>query len=126
MENPRLNIEQQRAKFAFDHRTSKLSSNYDAMVKKLPAYVQTNGFVYAMAFLAEKDKGVFETIWKWHCNSSENTMKLPALNGISKGNFLPVLINLEDEKIRLITMETLALFTWLRRFVDDEKATEQS
>jgi len=120
MENQRLDIEQKRAKFAFDNKTSAESSNYDAMVKKAPAYIQTNGFVYTIAFLAEKDKGVFKTIWKWNCNAPENTMKLSSLNGKSENQFLATLINLEDEDLRLVTLETLALFTWLRRFVKDE------
>lgn len=138
-ENDRLSIEQQRSKFAFDHKESPketnkkgkeeaLSSNYDAMVKKVPAYIQTNGFVYTMAFLAEKDKGVLQTIYEWHCSSTENTMKLDKLDSVtSREDFLEKLIKeLSDEEIRMITVETLALFTWLRRFVDDEKASEQS
>jgi CRISPR type III-B/RAMP module-associated protein Cmr5 len=121
-DNNRLNIEQQRSKFAFDHKTSSESSNYDAMVKKVPAYIQTNGFVYTMAFLAEKDKGVLQTIYKWHCTAAENTMKSAKLASVTKrDDFLEKLIkDLSDEEIRLVTIETLALFTWLRRFVKDE------
>lgn len=124
MPNTRLNIEQKRAKFAFDHKTSTKSTNYDAMVLKVPAYVQTNGLVYTLAFLQKKDEGVFETIWKWHCQEAGNAMQLPALKGKPNTAFLSTLINLDDEGIRLVTLETLALFTWLRRFVDDEKATD--
>jgi len=124
MPNERLNIEQKRSKFAFDHKTSTESSNYDAMVKKVPAYIQTNGLVYTLAFLEKKDKGVYDTIWKWHCNTAENLMRLSSLNGKAKTAFLETLFTLSDEDIRLLTLETLALFTWLRRFVDDEKATD--
>jgi len=139
MENQRLNIEQQRAKFAFAHKESPketnkkgkedtLSSNYDAMVKKVPAYIQTNGFVYTMAFLAEKDEGVLQTIYEWHCTALENKMKLDKLTSVTKReDFLAKIVkDLSDEEIRMITVDTLALFTWLRRFVDDEKAAEQS
>ena len=123
-ENGRLNIEQKRSKFAFDHKANSKSTNYDAMVKKVPAYIQTNGLVYTLAFLEKKDEGVFDTIWRWHCQTTENTMQLPTLKGKSKKVFLETLLTLSDEDIRLLTLETLALFTWLRRFVDDEKATD--
>lgn len=133
-ENDRLNIEQQRSKFAFNHKESPketnkkgkeeaLSSNYDAMVKKLPAYIQTNGFVYTMAFLAEKDKGVLQTIYEWHCTAPENKTRLDKLTSLtSREAFLEKLIkDLSDEEIRILTIETLALFTWLRRFVKDDE-----
>ena len=94
------------------------------MVKKVPAYIQTNGLVYTLAFLEKKDEGVYDTIWKWHCNTDENTMQLPTLKGKPKKVFLETLLILSDEDIRFLTLETLALFTWLRRFVDDEKATD--
>ncbi|MDX2305779.1 MAG: type III-B CRISPR module-associated protein Cmr5 [Microscillaceae bacterium] len=122
-ENDRLNIEQQRSKFAFNHKTSSESSNYDAMAKKLPAYIQTNGFVYTMAFLAEKDKGVLQTIYEWHCTAPENKTRLDKLTSLtSREAFLEKLIkDLSDEEIRILTIETLALFTWLRRFVKDDE-----
>lgn len=122
MPNERLNIEQKRSKFAFDKRSSGDGSNYDAIVMKVPAYIQTNGFVYTMAFLAQKKdaKAVFEVIWEWHCNSSDNLSRLEELRSVTQDKFLEKLLTLSDEQIRLVTLETLALFTWLRRFVDDD------
>lgn len=124
MENQRLSIEQKRAKFAFNNRSSGDSSNYDALVKKVASYIQTNGFVYTMAFLAQKKEAeaVFKVIWDWNCNSNENTLRLNDLKNVSKEKFIEVLTQtLEDEQIRLVTLETLALFTWLRRFVNDDE-----
>ena len=121
MDNQRLNIEQKRAKFAFDHKSSSKSSNYDAMVKKTGAYIQTNGLVYTLAFLEQKDKGVFETLWKWHCSENGNFMRLPELTGKAQTEFISVLLGLTDEKIRLVTLETISLLTWLRRFVKDDE-----
>lgn len=125
----RLNIDQKRAAFAYSKRTAGNDSNYDAMVKKVPAYIQNNGFVYTLAFLAEKKDGksVFKVIYEWH-TSAENACRLQKLQGISESQFLKTLaemktpngVLLTDEEIRLLTMETLTLFTWLRRFVKDE------
>jgi CRISPR type III-B/RAMP module-associated protein Cmr5 len=121
MENQRLNIDQNRAKFAFDNKTSNKSSNYDAMVKKTGAYLQTNGLVYTLAFLEQKDKGVFETLWKWHCIETGNSMRLTELREKTQKEFISALLSLDDEKIRLVTIETISLLAWLRRFVKDDE-----
>ncbi|MEM8524993.1 MAG: type III-B CRISPR module-associated protein Cmr5 [Bacteroidota bacterium] len=123
------NLEQQRLLYAMratskDGRARKelsnkeRSSNYDSMVKKVPAYVQKNGFVYTMAFLNEKDHEVFYDIWKWHCSTDLNTRKLAEKE---KGEFLKYLLELEDASmLRALTLETLAIMKCFKRFVKDE------
>ena len=123
--NHRLDVECNRSKFAFAHRTHTDSPNYDAMVKKLPAYIQTNGLVYTLAFLHKKDPGLYDTLWKWHCNATDNFNQLTSLASKSKEAFLRVVVNdLEDDEIRRLTMETLALLNWLKRFVTEDEASQ--
>jgi len=94
------------------------SSNYDSMIKKVPAYIQKNGFVYTMAFLKEKDQEVFHDIWKWHCSTDLNTRKLVEKK---KEEFLKYLLELEDASmLRALTLETLAIMKCFKRFVKDE------
>lgn len=131
--NDRINIERERARFAFLHKESPkdenekpLSTNYDAMIKKLPAYIQTNGFMYTIAYLAEKDPGVLETIRKWLCQTNENVLRINKLEKIATNeDFLKATIEkISDEEIRYLTLDTLALLGWLRRFVKDEDKSE--
>lgn len=93
-------------------------SNYDSMIKKVPAYIQTNGFLYTMVFLKEKDNAVFEDIYKWHCESDLNEQKL--MPNISINDFIDNILKQEDTLIRIMTMETLALMKCFKRFVKQE------
>jgi CRISPR type III-B/RAMP module-associated protein Cmr5 len=115
------NLEQKRLLYARRqaNRADKRSSNYDSMIKKVPAYIQKNGFVYTMAFLNEKDKAVFEDIWKWHCSSDLNGQQL--MPNTSQGDFLNRLLETDDMNLlRGFTLETLAIMKCFRRFVKDE------
>ena len=102
-----------------DEKIKKKSSNYDSMVKKVPAFILNNGFLCTMAFLNEKDEEVFYDIWNWHCESENNQNKL--LSGISKDDFLTKLFSASDEMVRALTMETLSLMKCMRRFVKDDE-----
>lgn len=90
------------------------------MVKKVPAYIQKNGFPYTLAFLQEKDKEVFYDIWNWHCASELNNQKL--MPAIGKEEFMKKLLELEDMALlRALTLETLAIMKCFRRFVKEEE-----
>lgn len=95
------------------------SKNYASMVKKVPAYIQKNGFPYTLAFLYEKDKEVFYDIWKWHCKSKLNEQQL--MPNTDKKDFMRKLLELEDMTLlRALTLETLAIMKCFRRFVKEE------
>lgn len=112
-------LEQKRLIFAKRQASRKdKGGNYHSMIKKVPAYIQTNGFLYTMVFLNEKDKDVFEDVYKWHCESDLNEQKL--MPNISNQDFLNRLLEKEDTIIRAMTMETLALMKCFRRFVKQE------
>lgn len=124
------NLEQKRLIFAMKQgKANADKGNYDSLVRKIPAYIQTNGLLYTLAFLDSKrdinKQGVkndaelvFEDIWEWHCNSSQNDHKM--MQGVTIPMFMEKLFEKSDSEIRLLTLETLALFKCLKRFVKDE------
>ncbi len=115
------NLEQKRLIYSQNQttRSGKNSSNYDAMIKKVAAFIQTNGLLYTLAYLKEKDEAVFEDIQKWH-TEEHNVLSFAANTKNDKGEFLKATFALTDDKVRLLTLETLALFKCLKRFVKDE------
>lgn len=125
----RKTIEQGRAKYAFEkvkeisnnseHGSKKLKENYKSTTKKLPVLIKTNGLGQTLAFLKSKggkktsnahDK-LYEHIGSWLQN--EDTKRL-----VKEGELVEQVINLESHDYRQVTVETLALFNWIRRFVD--------
>jgi CRISPR type III-B/RAMP module-associated protein Cmr5 len=124
------NLEQQRLIFAMEQGIkNKGKGNYDSLVKKIPAYIQTNGFLYTLAFLDSKrdinKQGikndaelVFEDIWEWHCNTDQNDHKM--MLGVTLPKFMEELFKKSDAEVRFLTLETLSLFKCLKRFVKDE------
>ena len=134
-------IEQGRAKYAFEKvkgisdntndASKKLKENYKSTAKKLPVLIKTNGLGQTLAFLKSKggnkiinayDK-LYEHIGSWL--QTEDTKRL-----VEKGELVEQVINLESQAYRQVTVETLALLNWVRRFVDglmkDVEETEDS
>lgn len=111
-------LEQKRLIYAKKEADKNNNKEFGNMIKKVPAYIQTNGFLYTMAFLKEKDKKVFEAIQKWHSNKNENQQAI--MPNVSHSNFLDELFKQEDTTLRVMTMETLTLMKSFRRFVKEE------
>lgn len=111
------NLEQKRLIFAMDN--AKNDKAYGVMVKKVPAYIQTNGLLYTLSYLIEKDKAVFEGIQTWH-TEAHNVLGFEAITKTDKTAFLKATFALTDDKVRFLTLETLSLFKCLKRFVKDE------
>ena len=122
-------IEQGRAKYAFEKvkeisedRSKKLKENYKSTAKKLPVLIKTNGLGQTLAFLkskGEKDESkpknahdrLYDQISIWL-----QTEDFKGLVGV--GELVEQVINLESQAYRQVTVETLALLNWMRRFVD--------
>ena len=141
-------IEQGRATYAFkvvqeiseisDDESKKLKENYKSVAKKLPVLIKTNGLGQSLAFLKskggkkdkktdmKKDNGydkLYKQIGDWL--QTEDTKGL-----VQTGELVEQVINLESPAYRQVTVETLALLNWMRRFVDglmeDVKGTENN
>jgi len=118
----RNNIEQKRAEAAYEFaiRANKQGNNYDSNAKKLPMYILTNGLVNTLAFTySKKDwKQLYEDITIWF--KDKDPQGLIKSKFVNDNSLIEVVISLNDLELRQVTNETLALFTWLRRFVKEE------
>ena len=117
----RKGIEQGRAKYAFeavngvsDNRSNDLKKKYKSAAKKIPVLIKTNGLGQSLAFMKKRNDGydkLYEQIGNWL--QTEDTKQL-----VSDGELVEQVIQLQSPIYRQVTIETLALLNWIRRFVD--------
>lgn len=117
-------IEQGRASQAFDFvnhvKTHKADTwdEYKSGVRKLPVLIKTNGLGQALAFIKSRKNfpGIYEQLADW-------LQKKDAKGLIGGGELVQEVIQLPSATYRQVTLETLAMLLWMRRFVDglDEK-----
>lgn len=121
-QNPttRKGIEQGRAKFAFDKVRSvsenspdKLQKTYKSAAKKLPVLIKTNGLGQSLAFIKKRDgyDELYEQIGDWLQHEDAKALVPP-------GELVDQVIQLQSSDYRQVTVETLAVLNWIRRFVD--------
>ncbi len=121
-------IEQGRATYAFnavneinETGKKKLKESYKSAAKKLPVLIKTNGLGQTLAFVkskqAKRDKPkngydkLYQQIADWLRTDAANQL-------VPKGDLVYEVIQLKSPVYRQVTMETLALLNWMRRFVD--------
>ena len=125
-------IEQGRAKFAFEKvkeisdnsedGSERLKENYKSMAKKLPVLIKTNGLGQTLAFLKSKGGKIDKKTINAHDKLYEHIgtwLQTEGFKGlVDPGELVEQVINLESHAYRQVTVETLALLNWMRRFVD--------
>ena len=114
-------IEQGRAKYAFDKvkgisdsGTDALKKKYKSAAKKFPVLIKTNGLGQSLAFIKRRNDGyekLYEQVGTWL--QTEDAKRL-----VPPGELVEQVIQLPSPAYRQVTVETLALLNWLRRFVD--------
>ena len=114
-------IEQGRAKYAFEavngisrNGSEDLKKKYKSAAKKLPVLIKTNGLGQTLAFIKERNQGydkLYDQIGNWL--QTEDAKKL-----VPQGELVERVIQLQSSVYRQVTVETLALLNWIRRFVD--------
>ena len=119
------NLEQIRALNAIEASTkyNPKGENGGAVVKKVPAMIQQNGLLGALAFAIDKEKGYKDVLDACieHYASLPNVMKANAtdLEGFSKW-----LCGQDSAQLRAVTTEFLAYLNYLRRYVKKEDGNE--
>jgi CRISPR-associated protein Cmr5 len=120
----RTGLEQGRAKYAYDRvyeansQLGKDAKEYKAYIKKMPMYIKINGLGAAMAFAfykKSKNKSwrlLYEDIEGW----LEKDHK--ALIDFNENGLVSRLIEEDSATYRAVTIEVLALLSWLKRFAD--------
>jgi CRISPR-associated protein Cmr5 len=121
-------IEQGRATFAFkavQGVSDSLKKEYKSTTKKLPVLIKTNGLGQTLAFIkskgGKKDKTgkkiengydkLYKQIGDWLRTDATNQL-------VPQGELVKQVIQLKSPIYRQVTVETLALLNWVRRFVD--------
>ena len=122
-------IEQGRATYAFkvvQGVNDSLKKEYKSATKKFPVLIKTNGLGQSLAFLKSKGGEIDKKTGEKKINAHDKLYKhigdwlqTEDTKGLVKtGELVEQVIKLESHAYRQVTVETLALLNWMRRFVD--------
>ncbi len=127
----RISNNQTRAQKAWEYANAngaKGDKEYRSYVREFPMLVLNSGLVNAVAFAYEKGKVstggkkawavIYEQLAKWLGNDCGRS-----LLDCQDGKLIEALIKIENtnaQQMRLLTNETIILFTWLKRFVSEK------
>jgi CRISPR type III-B/RAMP module-associated protein Cmr5 len=131
VENKRRSIEQKRAKYAWEcaersRKNKAVTEKYKSHVREFPMLVSTCGLVNAVAFAWEKrkDEGwnhLYKDLSNWlREHSGQKILVIPA----DDNGLMSALLVIRPDQIRTLrymTNETIALFTWMKRFVSGDE-----
>lgn len=125
------NLEQGRAKFAFEcaQRAGITNKDYRSYAKKFPMMIKSSGLGAAMAFAFSKKTNT--NAWGLLYNDIGNYLrqnKSFLLGEDPNRELSDLVISLDSQQYRLLTIEILAFLTWLRRFAEGliESESEQN
>ena len=127
-------IEQGRATHAYDavnginqieglseKEAKRLKESYKSAAKKLPVLIKTNGLGQTLAFVKSKrakrnkPKNGYDKLYK----QIGGWLQTKDAEGFPEGcDLVKQVIELESSSYRQVTIETLALLNWMRRFVE--------
>ena len=122
-------IEQGRATYAFkvvQGVNDSLKKEYKSAAKKFPVLIKTNGLGQSLAFLKSKGGEINKKTGRKKVNAHDKLyehigdwLQTEDTKGLVKtGELVERVINLESPAYRQVTVETLSLLNWMRRFVD--------
>ncbi|WP_286886066.1 type III-B CRISPR module-associated protein Cmr5 [Aneurinibacillus sp. UBA3580] len=105
---------------------------YKSYVKKIPSLIKTNGLGATLAFVfskaasnkqvQKKGKNAYDLLYKQiHAWLVETNPELFSKNG----NLVEEIVLINSSEYRTVTMEVLALLTWVRRFAEGLDKTEE-
>lgn len=107
------------------------TKQYASLVRKIPMYIKTNGLLNTLAFLYSKNKREKKVLndiisWltneKWGIIDESQVNKMQTSSNQSEEKFIQYLLNTADARTMMqYTIEVMALFTWLRRFVKSDE-----
>ncbi len=105
------------------------TDKYDSYVSKVPMMIQVNGLGNTLAFILskkqkekkEKEKEnpknaydlIYSQITKWFTEERKYLLNIEETDDLVKK-----VVALESKEYRIVTIEVLSLFNWLKRFAD--------
>jgi CRISPR-associated protein Cmr5 len=118
-------IEQGRVKFAYncveDVKDNDEATKYKAYVKKLPMLIKTNGLGATLAFVKAKSnkkgneakayKEIYDQLTEWLKEDKKQIITL-------SNDLVETVIGQNSQIYRTVTIELLALISWLSRFAE--------
>jgi len=119
-------LENGRAKAAYDYCSKcdkSILSEYRTRVINMPFMIKTNGLAGAIAFLLSKNKRaytlLYQNIMDWLIKKELIHEVISDKNsGKQEDQLLVQLLEADSLQYRMITMETMALLNWMKRFCD--------
>ena len=96
------------------------AKEYKSYTRKIPMMIKTNGLGSALAFVKSKQKKeaykkIYDQLSEWLMQECITTA---FLFNRKDAELVEEVIKLPSHEYRAVTMETLALMTWLRRFAE--------
>lgn len=111
--------------FGNDDRGQKGQKAYKSYAKKIPMLIKTNGLGATFSYVLSKQKSEpdkKEYAYKLLHDKTDEWLgkedKSYLLAGAEGDDLISRLISLPSHRYRAVTVEVIALFTWLRRFAD--------
>ena len=95
------------------------SKEYKAYTKKIPMLIKTNGLGATLSFIKAKASKnaayqlLYDQMAEWFSGRGNDLIELA-----KDGDLVEKVIELNSDAYRVVTKETLALFSWLRRFAE--------
>ncbi len=121
-------VENGRAAYAFEQVKEFVSGcnedtkkEFRSYVKKMPTMIQVNGLGQALAFYYSKNNAyaaIYRIIDQWVRQHSQVKQIFTTGNLKEEREFIGAVVKLGSKDYKHVTMETLALLNWLRRFAD--------
>lgn len=119
----RKGIEDGRAAFAYkkaeegrDKEKGAKPSEYKAYCDKIPMMIKTNGLGNTLAFIKSNKNKTYKLIYQQISEWFRDNDRKHIMDFKNKPDLVYEVIKLDSKKYRMATVETLALFNWLRRF----------
>lgn len=124
-------LEQGRAKFAYEcaNNAGQNNKEYRSYAKKFPMMIKSSGLGAALAFAFSKKKT--GNAWELLYNDIDSYLrenKRFLLGDNPDMELSDLVISLDSQQYRMLTIEILAFLTWLRRFAEGliESESEQN
>lgn len=102
---------------------SRAAKDYKSYAKKIPMMIKTNGLGATLAFIRSKPsklayKKLYEQLTEWF--ESNQTYLMPEFRQMNNKSeeLAHHVVKLDSFSYRAATVETLALFGWIRRFAE--------
>ncbi|MEN8129529.1 MAG: type III-B CRISPR module-associated protein Cmr5 [Pseudomonadota bacterium] len=116
-------LDQERAAFAWEKVSDcdpRWMSEYTNLAKAAPALIMNNGLMQTLAYYQSKEKGqhlaLSRNLFSWLGSGRNGAGGMLGLQNPDYDSIMKALYEMDSEKYRRATEESLALLRWIRQF----------